>query len=529
MNSTKLAVPKDGLAGLTENFKFDFIAGFLVFLLALPLSLGIAKAGEFPPAMGVLTAMIGGMFVGLFAGSPLTIKGSAAGLITIVAGCVTELGGGVGGWHLALGVMVVAGALQVVIGFLKAGSLSDFFPLSAVHGMLAAIGLIIIAKQFHILLGIDPATLAGMKPVALYAHIPHSIMNPNWSVAVIGIISLVILFGLPQIKNPLLKKIPAPMVVLLLAIPAALILDFKSTQPAHILVEIGDFWATVGFNSDFSAIGTFVFWKYVFMFLIVGSLESCLTVKAIDGLDPWKRQSNFNKDLVAVGAGNTLAAVLGGSPMISEVARSSANVNFGARTRWANFFHGALLFVAMLLMIPVIEMIPNAALAAMLIFVGYRLASPREFFKTYKIGSEQLTIFLVTIAMTVATDLLVGIASGIVVKFIFHIVNGVSLSNIFKARYQLKENGNQSYLSVQGSAIFSNLIGFKNAFHRFKPGKEVVIDFSQAKLVDHTFMEFLQHFEEQFTEAGGVVTVTGFERFEPFSNHPLAGRKVKGP
>lgn len=526
-STTKLTVPKDGLSGMLENFRYDFMAGFFVFLLALPLSLGIAKAGDFPPAMGVLTAMIGGLVVAFFAGSQLTIKGPAAGLITIVAGCVAEVGGGPEGWKMALGVMVVAGALQVVIGFMRAGSLSDFFPLSAVHGMLAAIGLIIISKQAHILLGIDPATLAGMGPVKLYAHIPHSIMNPNVPVAIVGILSLVVLFGLPKIKSPLVKKIPAPMVVLLIAIPAAMALDFKGTQPAHILVHIGDFWKEIAFNADFSQIGTGAFWKYVIMFLLVGSLESCLTVKAVDSLDPWRRQSNFNKDLIAVGAGNTLAAVVGGSPMISEVARSSANVGFGARTRWANFFHGLCLFVSMLFLIPVIEMIPNAALAAMLIFVGYRLASPHEFFKTYKIGSEQLTIFLVTIAVTVATDLLMGIGAGILVKFVFHIVNGASLGNLFSARYQLKQTGNQYYVNVQDAAIFSNLIGFKKVLAKFEPKKEVVLDFSQATLVDHTFMEFLEHFEEQYVEKGGAVTVTGFERFQPFSAHPLAGRKAK--
>jgi len=526
-STTKLTVPKDGLAGMLENFRYDFMAGFFVFLLALPLSLGIAKAGDFPPAMGVLTAMIGGLLVAFFAGSQLTIKGPAAGLITIVAGCVAEVGGGPEGWKMALGVMVVAGALQVVIGFMRAGSLSDFFPLSAVHGMLAAIGLIIISKQAHILLGIDPATLAGMGPVKLYAHLPHSIMNPNGPVAIVGILSLIVLFGLPMIKSPLVKKIPAPMIVLLIAIPAAMALDFKGTQPAHILVHIGDFWKEIAFNADFSQIGTGAFWKYVIMFLLVGSLESCLTVKAIDSLDPWRRQSNFNKDLIAVGAGNTLAAVVGGSPMISEVARSSANVGFGGRTRWANFFHGLCLFVSMLLLVPVIEMIPNAALAAMLIFVGYRLASPHEFFKTYKIGSEQLTIFLVTIAVTVATDLLMGIGAGILVKFVFHIVNGASFGNLFAARYQLKQTGNQYYMNVQDAAIFSNLIGFKKVLAKFDPKKEVVLDFSQATLVDHTFMEFLEHFEEQYVEKGGAVTVTGFERFQPFSAHPLAGRKAK--
>ena len=526
MSSIQSSLPKEGIAGLKENFRFDFISGFLVFLLALPLSLGIAKASEFPPAMGVLTAMIGGLFVSFFAGSRLTIKGPAAGLITICAGCVTELGGGPEGWHLALGAIVVASWIQIILGFLKAGSLSDFIPHSAVHGMLAAIGIIIFSKQTPILLGIDPSTLKGISPIGLLERIPDFVMNANQPVAVIGIISLIVLFGMPKIKINFLQKIPAPMIVLLIAIPAAFMLSFNTTQPAHALVHIGDFWASVGYNADFSAISSFVFWKYVFMFLVVGSLESLLTVKAVDGLDPWKRQSDFNKDLAAVGAGNVVSGLLGGLPMISEVARSSANVRFGGRTVWANFFHGFFLLVAMLLMIPVIEMIPNAALAAMLIFVGYVLASPSLFYKTYKIGSEQLVVFLITIAATIVTDLLIGIASGIIVKFFFHIVNGAPLRSMFKARYTLKEKEDEYNLTIQGAAIFSNLMGFKNAFNQLKTGKKVELDFSKAKLVDHTFMEFLKHFEEDYTHTGGTVIVKGFERFQPFSNHPLAGRKV---
>ncbi len=526
MSVSQSFIPKDGIAGLKENFRSDFIAGFLVFLLALPLSLGIAKASEFPPAMGVLTAMIGGIFVSFFAGSRLTIKGPAAGLITICAGCVTEFGGGIEGWHLALGAIVVASWIQIVLGFLKAGSLSDFIPHSAVHGMLAAIGIIIFSKQIHILLGIDPATLKGLDPVGLLGRIPDSVMQANQPVALIGMVSLIILFSMPKIRSDLLKKIPAPMLVLLLAIPASLIMDFKTTQPGHILVHIGDFWSSIGYNADFSAINSFAFWKYVFMFLVVGSLESILTVKAIDGLDPWKRQSDFNKDLTAVGAGNAISGLLGGLPMIAEVARSTANTRFGGRTAWANFFHGFFLLLAMLLIIPVIEMIPNAALAAMLIFVGYVLASPSLFYKTYKIGSEQLVIFLVTIAATIATDLLIGVASGILVKFFFHFVNGASLRGIFKARYALKENNDGYKLSIQDAAIFSNLMGFKKAFNQFKSGKKVELDFSRARLVDHSFMEFLKHFEDEYAHSGGTVIINGFDKFQPFSNHPLAGRKI---
>jgi MFS superfamily sulfate permease-like transporter len=158
--------------------------------------------------------------------------------------------------------------------------------------------------------------------------------------------------------------------------------------------------------------------------------------------------------------------------------------------------------------------------------VGYVLASPSLFYKTYKIGSEQLVVFLITIAATIATDLLIGIASGILAKFVIHIVNGAPLRSMFKARYTLKEKEDEYNLTIQGAAIFSNLMGFKNAFNQLKTGKKVELDFSKAKLVDHSFMEFLKHFEEDYTHTGGTVIVKGFDRFQPFSNHPLAGRKV---
>ena len=525
-----IEIPKDGLEGLRQNWRIDAVAGFLVFLLALPLSLGIAKASGFPAAMGVLTAMIGGLFVSIFAGSALTIKGPAAGLITICAGAVTELGAlnieGTTGVQLACGAIVVMAVIQIVFGFLKFGSLSDFFPPSAVHGMLAAIGLIIFSKQIHVLLGIDPATLKGLEPIELYQMIPHSFANADPRVSVVGIISLVIIFGMPFLKGKIFKSIPAPMVVLVVTIPMALIMDFRHTEPAFDLVSIGNFWENIKFNADFSAIGTGVFWKYVVMFLFINSLESLLTVKAVDGLDPYKRTSNYNKDLSALGAGNALSGLLGGLPMISEVARSSANVNFGGRTRWANFFHGFFLLIAMLLFIPVIEMIPNSALAALLIAVGYRLASPKEFFKTYKIGAEQLVIFVITIAVTVSTDLLIGVGSGILTKFIFHILNGAPLRSLFKPRYEFSENENEYSISVKDSAIFSNLIGFKKMFARIKPGKKVTINFAEARIVDHTFMEQLHHFEEEYHHGGGSVSVQGFDQFQLLSSHPLAARKL---
>ncbi|HEV8512392.1 MAG TPA: SulP family inorganic anion transporter [Cyclobacteriaceae bacterium] len=519
-------IPNDGLAGLKQNWSADMLSGFLVFLLALPLSLGIARASEFPPAMGVLAAMIGGLFVSFFAGSRLTIKGPTAGLITVCSGAVLSFGGGEQGWHLTCGVIVVTGVIQIAFGFLKLGSLGDFFPLSAVHGLLAAIGIIIIGKEVPILLGVS-SLAKGLSPIELYLHFPQFIANANPRIALIGVMSLIIIFGFPYLGR-LFNKVAAPLFVLVIMIPLGIYLDIKNTV-AGSLVSIGDFWSNVGFNASFANIDTLVFWKYVVTFLFVNSLESLLAVKAIDTLDPWKRKSDYNKDLSGLGVGNAISGLLGGLPMISEVVRSGANVNFGARTTWANFFHGLFLFLAMLLLIPAIEMIPNAALAAMLIYAGYRLASPRSFTNTYKIGPEQLVIFLITIIATVAEGLLVGILAGIVVKTIFHLLNGVKIGNLFKADFEMIGNANEYTMVVSGAAIFSNYLGFKKAWDVVPVGLTFIIDFSCATLVDHSFMEQLHYFMEDYVSHGGRIIVDGLQDLHRFSGHPFAARKsIKG-
>ena len=506
----------------------DLISGLIVSLLALPLSLGIAKASDFPPLMGLITAIIGGMVVSFFAGSKLTITGPAAGLIVIAASAVADFGGGEKGWHLALGTIIVAGLIQILFGVFKLGKLANFFPLSAIHGMLAAIGLIIIAKQIPVLLNVDPLLTKGKDPLELLASIPTFLLNMNPIVAVIGVISLTILFVWPNLKNPLLKKIPAPLVILAFSIPAGLFLDFKNTAPSYTLVHIGNFIDSLQVNADFSGFSqTAIFIKYVIMFALVGTLESLLTVKAIDILDPAKQKSDTNKDLIAIGIGNILTGFLGGLPMISEVARSSNNLSNGGKTRWANFFHGFFILIFLLLAVPLLEMIPNTALAAMLITVGFKLAHPMEFVHVFKIGKEQLAIFLVTIFFTLFEDLLVGIAAGIVLKLIIHLVNGAKFKSLFKATIRVVDEEFGPRLIIEQCAVFSNWLGLKKILDAL-PQKEVVsIDFSELKLVDHSVMENLHLFKDDYESAGGKVQFYGLDQLHPFSNHHLSARKYK--
>lgn len=525
-NKVNSFVPADFLAGLKQNWTTDASSGFMVFLLALPLSLGIAKASDFPPIMGLITAMIGGLVVSLIAGSRLTIKGPAAGLIVIVAEAVAELGGGETGWHLALGAIVVAGVIQVLFGVFTLGKLSDIFPLSAVHGMLAAIGIIIISKQVHVLLDINPALTKGKSPFELLAMIPSSILHLDPKATLVGLVSLAIMMGWPLLKNPITKKIPAPLLALAFAIPAELLMDFQHTEPTYALVHIGNLLDNVKLNVDFGGVfQTGIFIKFVIMFALVGSLESLLTVKAIDMLDPYRRKSDSNKDLIAIGIGNVLAGILGGLPMISEVARSSANVSNGARTRWANFFHGLSMLVFVLLASHLIELIPNTALAAMLITVGIKLTHPKEFINTFRIGKEQLLIFVTTIIFTLAVDLLVGIAAGMFVKMVIHLLNGRSLDAMFRSDVTISFNDGNYLVEINKAAVFSNYLGIKDKLNSIPPGMSVMIDLKGTSLVDHSVMENLHHFQHDYEDGGGHCQLVGLENHEALSDHKFATRK----
>jgi MFS superfamily sulfate permease-like transporter len=528
MNKNKLSIPSDGMEGLKRHYKDDATSGFVVFLLALPLSLGIAKASDFPPIMGLVTAIIGGIFVTFIMGSRLTIKGPAAGLIVIVAGAVADFGGGLSGWRLALGAVLVAGLLQILFGLFKWGKLVDFFPLSAIHGMLAAIGLIIIGKQIPVLLNVHPSLYKGLSPIELFTSIPQFVLHLDPRATLIGAVSLMIMLGWPLLKHQYLKHIPAPLMVLLIAIPAELIMQFQTTEPDYALVHIGNLLESIRVNVDFGGMAQpLIFLKYVIMFALVGSLESLLTVKAIDLLDPFKRKSDANKDLIAVGAGNVFSALLGGLPMIAEVARSSANVSQGAKTRWANFFHGFFLLVFVIAGSHLIELIPNTALAAMLITVGIKLAHPREMVHMFHIGRAQLAIFLTTIFFTLYEDLLVGIAVGMLLKIMIHVLNGTPVSSIFKAPTVVSFVNGIYLVEIDKAAVFTNLLGIKNKLNAIPTGSMVTIDLKKTKLVDHSVMESLNHFKSDYERSGGTVEIIGLEDHEPVSKHSTAARKKR--
>lgn len=516
MKSEK-TLPKDGIEGLKENWKSDLIAGFMIFLLAMPLSLGIADQSKFPPVFGLVAAIIGGMVVSLFAGSRLTIKGPAAGLAPIVGAAVVAFSDDPTlGWKMTCGAIVVASVLQVLLGIFKLGKMSDFFPASAIHGMLAAIGILIFSKQIHNLLGIPGKMLVdeqgkALSPLGLLSHIPQSIAHLDWQITLIGVLSLIIVFGMPFIKNKYVKLVPVPVVVLALAIPLALAFGLQGSR-GFAMIKIGDFIDQVGQglrgeNISFEGFkNTIVFAQYVLLFSLIGSIESLLTVKAIDGLDPYHRKSNSNKDIIAVGIGNLFSGFLGGLPMISEVARSSANVSNGAKTRWSNFFHGVWLLLAVLLIAPFLEMIPKTALAALLLGVAYRLAAPRHFINTSKIGLEQLAVFIVTIVFTLVEDLLIGVISGIVLKFAINIFMAGSFANIFKAKTVVTKYAEGDYsIQVIGSLTFSNFISFQKLIYSLPTKSHIKLDLENVTYIGHGAIEQLRHLEEEMHIHGGSI------------------------
>jgi MFS superfamily sulfate permease-like transporter len=545
MNQSSRALPQQGLAGLRENWRSDLVSGFLVFLIALPLCLGIAMASGFPPMAGIISAVIGGLVVSRINGSYVTINGPAAGLIVVILSAVQSLGQGdaTAGYHYTLAAIVVASALQILLGLLKAGKLNAYFPSSVVHGMLAAIGIIIMAKQIHTLLGVKPESKEIIDTIL---EIPHSFVELNPEIAAIGFIGLGILVAWSVVKNRYLKMIPAPLIVVAVGMALERYFDldhehvfmFLPNQeflPHHeftvgprFLVSIPENVASSFFFPDFGKIGTTEFWGAVISICLVGSLESLLSATAVDKLDPYKRYSNLNRDLTAVGVGNLLAGAVGGLPMIAEIVRSSANVNNGARTGWANFFHGAFLAFFVLFFPWLIHEIPLASLAALLVYTGFRLASPREFAKTMDIGWEQLALFVITIVGVLATDLLIGVFIGIAAKLAFHLFRGVSLKDLLKMTYVVKQVDPETFrIEVNGSAIFSNFIGLKTEVADLPDGKTVIFDLSNAYLIDHTVMEFIDHFRHDYVDRGGRCEIRGLENHRPFSGHPLAARRQR--
>lgn len=530
-------VPKTGFKGLIENWQSDLIAALSVSLVALPLALGIAMASNVSPVAGIFSAIIGGVVTTFFRGSHIAINGPAAGLIAVILGSIVALDDGSGNaLNYVLAAIVVSGALQVLLGLLKMGRFADIFHSTVIHGILAAIGVIIFSKQIHVALGTTPDS---GDVIGSLLEVFHKIPEINPVVALISFTSLLLLIFHSRISYKLFHFFPAPMWVLILAIP--FVYAFNLFDPhilnifgndyqlgPELLINIPDNVLDAIAYPNFSRIDSFPFWTSVLSITMIASIESLASSKAVDKLDPYKRRTDLNKDLIGIGLSTMVSGALGGLPIITVIVRSTVNVHNNAKTKWSNLYHGILLVFFIFLLTPLIQMIPLATLAILLVFTGYKLASPTIFKHVYDQGIEQLVFFVGTLVITLLTDILIGVFGGLLLALVVHMLMAkVSIKTFFMMIYRsgsnlfIKKDGSYE-LKIKGIANFLSVLNIENLISQIPGQTKVNIDLSAARLVDFTILENLYDFQRIHENNGGKVDIRGLDKHTSSSWHKLA-------
>lgn len=543
MGRTKHQFPASGWEGLVLHWREDLAAAFSVALVALPLSLGIALASGVEPMSGLIASIVGGLVTTFFRGGHLAINGPAAGLIAVVLGAIISMDDGSGqAVNYMLAAVVVSGALQMLMGFFRMGKLANAFPSSVITGMLAAIGVIILSKQIHVALGTESEagnSLATLMDV--FRQLPH--LNPF--ISIISGVSIVIMVFHSRLPLRFLRALPAPIWVLIFTIPMVYCFNFQQPHDAHflgeryalgpeLLVQIPENPLVAILFPNFSQIGTPEFWIAVLSITLIGSLETLAIAKAVDKLDPYRRVTNANKDLIGNGLATLVCGCIGGLPVIPLIARSSVNIQNNAKTKWSNFYYGLFLLLFVMLFGSLIQKVPLAALAAILVFTGYQLASPRVFRLTYQQGIEQLLVLLSTVLVTLGTDLLWGILAGLISTLIIHLLRArLSIKDFFYATFRskpkLEKTADQHYqLSISGVANFLSALSINRALRQIPGGINLIIDLSATRLVDLTVQESIRDFARRYEEKGGTVKIRGLDQHLASSDHPLS-LKIKRP
>ncbi len=532
-----MSTKKNNIGTFIKSLPKNLFSGFVVSLIALPLGLGLAMASDAPPIAGIITAVIGGITVAFLGGSHVTITGPGNGLVGVLLVTITSLG--IEGAYAAI---ICSGVVLLLLGFLRLGKLADFFPSSAIQGMLAAIGLIILGKQFHIMLG-NKITRDGNIEYLL--EIPRTIINAFsyensgfTYAAVFGVLSLAIMVFYSKIRHKYLQLVPAPMWIVLLSIGFSYYYEFIAKSPNPIAPEymisgipaIGEIVADIP-TPNFTAIGSLAFWSNVLALTLIASIESLLSIKAVDKLDPEKRRSNINRDLKALGLATVGSGFIGGMNVVTVIARSSVNVNNGGSNRSSNFFHATFLVLFIALFSTQLTRIPLPALMAILVYTGYKLANPTMIRKVFSIGKEQLIIFFATLLTTLFIGLITGILIGVVTNLIIHFIVtkniGLFLRNVLKPNVLMyKEKEGNYYISVKHFCTFLNYYRLKEKIDDLPEDQDVVIDFSRCTFVDHTVMENVHDYQELFIKRGGHLDVIGLDMHDADSAHPFALRKL---
>ena len=494
------------LKGFTFQYlKNDLPAGLVVFLVALPLCLGIALASGAPLFSGIIAGIVAGTVVASVSGSSLSVSGPAAGLTVIVHNAITELGS----YEIFLVAVAIAGILQIIMGFLKAGVIGYYFPSNVIKGMLAAIGIILILKQIPHALGYDKDSEGDLNFIQsdgqnTFSEILNSLDYVHPGAIIIAIISLAVLimWDRPFIKKiSFLNVIPGALIVVVLGI---VINEFyKSTIPSlylsgEELVVLPVAKSASGFISqftlpDFSALGNSKIYIVAVTIAIIASLESLLSVEAADKLDPYKRNTPTNRELKAQGLGNFISGLIGGLPVTAVIVRTSANINAGAKSKLSAVVHGLLLLGSVIGLAPLLNKIPLACLAALLLVVGYKLAKISLFKSMYKLGWEQFLPFIITVVAIQFSDLLRGIGIGMAVAIFF------ILRNNYRRAYQFKNTqhheGEKIVIQLAEDVTFLNKGSIASTLDKLPENASVVIDGSKSHNIDMDVLEIIHDFK----------------------------------
>ena len=489
--------------------KGDWKSGIAVFLVALPLCLGIALASGAPLLAGLVAGIVGGTIVSLLSGSELSVSGPAAGLTIIVATAIIELGSFPG----FLVAVILAGGIQIALGLLKLGKIGGFFPSSVIRGMLVAIGIVIILKQIPHAIGDDLNFIGEFEfdqkdGKNTFSEILASFSTLKAGALFISTIGLIILFSWTKLGETFrfMNALPASLFVVLAGVAmnesfAMWAPDWYLGDSKDLMVNLPIFASTSEVwgglvSPDWSFITNSKVYSIALTLAIVASLESLLSLEATDSLDPLKRISSPDRELLAQGVGNVASGLLGGIPITSVIVRSSTNVYSGGKSRMSGFFHGILLLAAVLALPLYLNKIPLACLASVLLYTGYKLAHPSAFKKVIAEGWKQWVPFLVTVAVVVGVDLLWGIFIGTLVGLIF-----VILTN-YSSVFTVFQNGNEVLIKFQKDVTFLHKMALKEALRKIPAGSEVYIDLSKVHFMDHDIKQLIDEFIATAHERG---------------------------
>ena len=516
------------------------IAALSVTLVALPLGLGIAIASGAPPMAGLISIVVGGLLTTFSRGGYISINGPSKALIVVALVASESMSDGAeSGFAYVMAAFAVSGVIHVVLGVLRLGKLGHIVPSAAIYGLLAAIGVIIIVTQVHVALGV---TSSSHRPLAVLMSIPASILALNPLVTTISAVGLLILALHPKIENRYVRQVPAPMWVLFVTIP--LFATFQRWAPqfgwqdlvdTRYLIQLPHDLTEGLVFPDFSKVDQPIFWVMVLLITLLLSLESLVSAKAADKLDPYRRKTNLNNDLVGIGLGTIVSAMLGGLPVSTAIIPSSVNINAGAKTRWSNFFQGAIVLVFVLFLRPFMQTIPLAALATILIFTGYKLVSPKVFKDAYLKGWEQVVILTVTLVSSLAFGLAPGLFIGIVFTLLIHYLrSGISLplfvQYLRKPYVKIIQERKRTYLfKLKGVINFFNILQLQHKIRDLGEDKHIILDFSHARIVDLTVLEYIHEYAEKYSQQGGEFHFTGLDIHETSSHHPHALHVLRIP